>query len=265
LAVLARSNKSLASDAASFIVQHKGIDLSRRRNVLGIQFRRSLRIAPGIRLNLSRSGISTSIGQRGASVTLSRRGTYANVGLPGTGLSWRGRINGGKGRRGKSAGRVVAPSEPNPTVKTAQAETTGQTALHAALVKAHLRRPFTDALAVSVADPDAPLSQDNLLFEGQIGRRRFLGSVLILLGLIFSLVWLQDAFPRNVSEDVFFMGALVIGAVASAAIALRSRAAGVAPWVTFLGIGLAAYLAPWGLALILGALMLVPGREKAAP
>jgi hypothetical protein len=31
-------------------------------------FRRSFRIAPGIRLNLSRSGISTSIGRRRAAV-----------------------------------------------------------------------------------------------------------------------------------------------------------------------------------------------------
>lgn len=198
-------------------------------------------------------------------MTLSRRGIYSNVGLPGTGLSWRGRIDGGKGRKGKSAGRVVARGEPHQAVKTAPVETTGQAALDGALVRAHRRRPFTDALAVSAADSDVPLTRGNLILDGRIGRGRFVGLALILLGLLFSLVWLQDKSPRNASEDVLFPGVLVIGAVAAIVIALRSRAAGVAPWVTFLGIGLAACLAPWGLALILGALILVPGREKAAP
>jgi len=44
-------------------------------------------------LNLSRSGVSLSTGIRGASVTFGRRGTYANVGLPGTGLSVRTRLD----------------------------------------------------------------------------------------------------------------------------------------------------------------------------
>lgn len=51
------------------------------------RFRRSIRIAPGIRVNLSRSGVSASIGPRGAKLTLGRR-PRATIGLPGTGLSY---------------------------------------------------------------------------------------------------------------------------------------------------------------------------------
>ena len=51
---------------------------------------RRIRIAPGVRLNISRSGISTSVGGRG--FTLNSRGT-ATVGIPGTGLSYRANLN----------------------------------------------------------------------------------------------------------------------------------------------------------------------------
>ncbi len=60
---------------------------------MGLRFRRRIKIIPGVHLNISRSGISTSVGVRGASVTLGKRGTYGNVGLPGTGISYRGRIS----------------------------------------------------------------------------------------------------------------------------------------------------------------------------
>ena len=55
---------------------------------MGFRFRRSVRIIPGIRLNFSKSGISTSIGGRGATINFSKRGTKTTVGLPGTGLSY---------------------------------------------------------------------------------------------------------------------------------------------------------------------------------
>lgn len=55
---------------------------------MGWGFRRSFKLAPGVRINLSRSGISTSLGGRGATVNVSRRGTRATVGIPGTGLSF---------------------------------------------------------------------------------------------------------------------------------------------------------------------------------
>jgi hypothetical protein len=60
---------------------------------LGFRFHRSIRLLPGVRINLSRRGISTTIGPRGASVNVRSRGTYANVGLPGTGLSSRTRLD----------------------------------------------------------------------------------------------------------------------------------------------------------------------------
>ncbi len=55
---------------------------------MGFRFRRSLRLAPGIRINLSKTGASLSLGRRGATLNFSGRGTKATIGLPGTGLSY---------------------------------------------------------------------------------------------------------------------------------------------------------------------------------
>ena len=55
---------------------------------MGFRFRRSIGIIPGLKLNISKSGISTSIGGRGATINFSRRGTRTTVGIPGTGLSY---------------------------------------------------------------------------------------------------------------------------------------------------------------------------------
>lgn len=57
-------------------------------------FRRRIKIIPGVRLNLSKNGISTSIGVRGANVTLGKSGTYLNTGIPGTGIYQRQKISG---------------------------------------------------------------------------------------------------------------------------------------------------------------------------
>ena len=55
---------------------------------MALRFRRTIRVLPGIRLNLSRSGISTSVGVRGAHVTVGLGRVRATVGLPGSGLSY---------------------------------------------------------------------------------------------------------------------------------------------------------------------------------
>ena len=58
-------------------------------------FRRRIRLIPGVRLNVSKSGLSASLGVRGGSVTVGGRGgTYTNVGIPGTGLYSRTKVGG---------------------------------------------------------------------------------------------------------------------------------------------------------------------------
>jgi hypothetical protein len=52
------------------------------------RFRRSVRIAPGLRLNIGKSGLSATIGRRGAHVTVGKGRTTTTLSAPGTGLSW---------------------------------------------------------------------------------------------------------------------------------------------------------------------------------
>ncbi len=60
---------------------------------MGFRFRKSINVAPGVRLNVSKSGGSWSFGKRGATVNVGRRGTYADVGIPGSGLSYRRKLD----------------------------------------------------------------------------------------------------------------------------------------------------------------------------
>jgi Protein of unknown function (DUF4236) len=55
---------------------------------MGFRFRRSIRLFPGLRLNVGKRGISASIGVRCAHVTYGPTGTRTTVGLPGSGLSY---------------------------------------------------------------------------------------------------------------------------------------------------------------------------------
>ena len=57
------------------------------------RYRKRLKIIPGVYLNLSKSGVSTTIGGRGMSVTYGSKGTYANIGIPGTGIYNRFKIS----------------------------------------------------------------------------------------------------------------------------------------------------------------------------
>lgn len=61
---------------------------------MGFRFRKSFKVAKGVRLNVSKSGISTTIGKRGLSVSSGKRGTRLNVGIPGTGVSYSTKLGG---------------------------------------------------------------------------------------------------------------------------------------------------------------------------
>lgn len=56
---------------------------------MGFRFRKSFKIAPGVRVNLNKKSASISVGTRGARITKSTSGrTTTTVGIPGTGISY---------------------------------------------------------------------------------------------------------------------------------------------------------------------------------
>ncbi|MBI4751390.1 MAG: DUF4236 domain-containing protein [Acidobacteria bacterium] len=60
---------------------------------MGFRFRKSIKIAPGLKVNLSTKGMSLTVGGQGASVNVGSAGTFLNLGLPGTGLSYRTKVS----------------------------------------------------------------------------------------------------------------------------------------------------------------------------
>lgn len=68
-------------------------------------FKRRIKIAPGVNINFSKSGIGTSIGPKGAKVSFGPKGTYLHTGIPGTGIYNRQKVG-------------DAPSSSNPPMNT---------------------------------------------------------------------------------------------------------------------------------------------------
>ncbi|MBS0471131.1 MAG: DUF4236 domain-containing protein [Proteobacteria bacterium] len=56
---------------------------------MGWRFQKRISILPGVRINIGKRGVSTSVGPKGADINIGRHGVTTNAGLPGTGLSYR--------------------------------------------------------------------------------------------------------------------------------------------------------------------------------
>ena len=72
---------------------------------MGLKFRKSIKIAPGVRMNFGKKGVGMSFGGKGARYSISSTGRRTTtVGIPGTGLSYSHSSGGGKkaatGRKG---------------------------------------------------------------------------------------------------------------------------------------------------------------------
>ena len=78
---------------------------------MGFRFWRRVRIAPGVTLNLSKSGGSLSLGPRGAKFTVGPHGRRSTVGLPGTGLFYTATDHHGtRGRQNSAGARHSVPA-----------------------------------------------------------------------------------------------------------------------------------------------------------
>jgi hypothetical protein len=61
----------------------------------GFRFRKSIGVLPGVKVNLSKSRVSTSLGGRGATVNVGADGRrMVTIGIPGTGMSYRAPLTG---------------------------------------------------------------------------------------------------------------------------------------------------------------------------
>lgn len=66
---------------------------------MALRFRKSFKIAPGLRVNVTHRGASASIGPKGAGYSIHSDGSqHASAGLPGTGLSVSHKVSGKRKR-----------------------------------------------------------------------------------------------------------------------------------------------------------------------
>jgi len=75
---------------------------------MAMRFRKSKTIAPGVRLHVGKKSASVSLGGRGKSVSIGKQGVYANVGIPGSGLSYRQKISGSTSSLNTKKGRYTS-------------------------------------------------------------------------------------------------------------------------------------------------------------
>lgn len=55
---------------------------------MGLRFHKSLKLSSLLKVNLSKSGASLSVGKRGATINIGSKGIKNTVGLPGSGFSY---------------------------------------------------------------------------------------------------------------------------------------------------------------------------------
>lgn len=84
---------------------------------MGFRFWRTVKLAPGIRLNMSGSGPSVSFGPRGAKVTIGPSGVRTTAGIPGSGISYTKQMSWNRPSRPQMTSQspaFVATSKPLP-------------------------------------------------------------------------------------------------------------------------------------------------------
>lgn len=88
---------------------------------MGLRFRKSVKIAPGVRVNMGKKSASISVGTKGAHHTISTTGKRTtSVGIPGTGISHVTTTSSKKHKAGKGEVReATAPQRSPRTYKVA--------------------------------------------------------------------------------------------------------------------------------------------------
>jgi len=145
------------------------------------RFRRRIKIIPGVHLNFSKSGISTSIGARGASLTFGKAGTYLNTSIPGTGIY----------NRQKLYKSVINPKSQNNNIS----ERLGENILSDDVQKFTSQDMIGVRKAIIIADEQRKeLKNDLLKAKGLLNLYNF--------KLIFSYVFIYGLINKTINENI---------------------------------------------------------------
>ena len=71
---------------------------------MGLKFRKSIKIAPGVKVNIGKKSAGVSIGGKYGGISMNTKtGTRARVSAPGTGISYTTKIGGASGKSSSSS------------------------------------------------------------------------------------------------------------------------------------------------------------------
>lgn len=104
---------------------------------MGLRFRKSFKIAPGVRYNVGKKSHGISIGGRSGGISFnSKSGAHTRVSIPGTGISYTTKL-GGKKKRKKSSKRKLTRTAYPPKARTTQPQSTAATTTPAPIPKSY--------------------------------------------------------------------------------------------------------------------------------
>lgn len=84
---------------------------------MGLRYRKSIKIAPGVRLNVNKNSVGVSAGVKGLRYSVNSKGqTTKTVGVPGTGLSY---VETSRGKKSTAAPRLAADASTVPQASPA--------------------------------------------------------------------------------------------------------------------------------------------------
>ena len=128
-----------------------------------IRFRRSLKIAPGLRVNFNKNSTSLSLGPRGAHYTVSSSGRQTiSAGIPGTGLYAYQSINPQSAKRNSSVPKPGAQEQ----------QTAGQPSPKPSLFSSSAEKAFYGFL-MDIYDPDHKYSPHEIVEKAKALREQY--------------------------------------------------------------------------------------------
>lgn len=65
----------------------ESFESAKEMKIMSFQFRKSIKIAPGVKLNISKNGVSVTVGNKYVRTTIGKKKTIS-ASIPGTGLTF---------------------------------------------------------------------------------------------------------------------------------------------------------------------------------
>ncbi|AMR88394.1 MULTISPECIES: DUF4236 domain-containing protein [Bacillus] len=109
---------------------------------MGFKFRKSIKVAPGVKINVTHKGVGVSAGVKGASISTGPSGSRITTSLPGTGISYEQRISKKKGTKQRTSSSDSAIQNTTTTTPNNRSHTRVQSSLIKKETKAFIVTPF---------------------------------------------------------------------------------------------------------------------------